>query len=338
MNIKILPEAALSRRAALSSLAITLFPALNAHGQSAQGAAANFPDKPIRMVVGFPPGGPTDIMARAFADRLAKELKGTVIVDNRPGAGTTIAADLVARSAPDGYTLLVATLAGQGLSPSIYHSLRYDPIKDFAAVTHLTSVPNMLVVNPKLPVNSVQELIQLAKQKPGQLNAATAGVGTSQQMGFELFRNLTGVNIAPIDYKGSAPAIVDLLAGQVQIFVDNTSSVGPYVQAGRLRALAVTSRERLPAFPDLPTMIEAGVPDYEIVSWYGIIAPSNTPKDIVQKISDAGKRFTQSKDYLDLLAKLGATPVGSTPAEFDKLIRTEIERWAPIIKKVGIKQ
>lgn len=220
-------------RTTMSCLAL-LGMCIAAQPAEAQTSAA-YPTAPVRLVVGFPPGGPTDIMARLFASNLAEGLNGNFVVDNRPGAGSTIATDLVAKAKPDGYTLLVATLGGQGISPSMYRNLPYDPVKDFAPVCQLASVPNVLVVHPGVPVKSVQELIAYAKERPGELNYANTGSGTSQHMAMELFKHMTGLNIVAVNYRGSAPAIVDLIAGRSQMMIDNTSALGPHIHAGKLR-------------------------------------------------------------------------------------------------------
>lgn len=322
-------------RTTMSCLAL-LGMCIAAQPAEAQTSAA-YPTAPVRLVVGFPPGGPTDIMARLFASNLAEGLNGNFVVDNRPGAGSTIATDLVAKAKPDGYTLLVATLGGQGISPSMYRNLPYDPVKDFAPVCQLASVPNVLVVHPGVPVKSVQELIAYAKERPGELNYANTGSGTSQHMAMELFKHMTGLNIVAVNYRGSTPAIVDLIAGRSQMMIDNTSALGPHIHAGKLRALAVSSRSRVPAFPDLPTMDEAGVPGYEIVSWFGLMAPAGTPREIVDKIAGACLRIADSPEFVRRLAELGATPAGSTSDQFDAKVRAEIAKWGTIIRAAGVK-
>ncbi len=308
-------------------------------GLAADGSVAQaYPDRPVKLVVGFPPGGPTDIMARLFAQKLSEGFKSTFIVENRPGAGTTIATDSVAKSKPDGYTILVATLAGQAVAPSLYTNLPYDPVKDFAPVTHLSSVPNLLAVHPSIPVQSVQQLVALMKANPGKFNYASTGSGTSQHLGGELFKYMAKMDVVAIQYKGSAPALIDLVAGQGSAWmVDNTSSIGPHVKAGRLRGLAVTSLQRVPAYSELPTMDESGVTGYEVVSWFGLSAPAGTPPAIIQRLNEESVRFIRQQDVVQRLADLGATPAGSTPEQFSEKIRTDIEKWAPLIKSAGIK-
>ena len=300
--------------------------------------AQAYPDRPVKLVVGFPPGGPTDIMARLFAQKLGEGFKATFVVENRPGAGTTIATESVAKSRPDGYTILIATLAGQGVAPSLYPNLSYDPLKDFAAVSHLSNVPNLLAVHPSVPANNVQQLIVLMRASPGKYNYASTGSGTSQHLAGELFKFMTKIDVVAIQYKGSAPALVDLIAGQgMHWMIDNTSSIGPHVKAGRLRGLAVTSLQRVPAYADLPTMDESGVTGYEVVSWFGLSVPAGTPPAIIHRLNEESVKFIRQPEVVQKLADLGATPAGSTPEQFSEKIRTEIEKWAPIIKAAGIK-
>ena len=277
-------------------------------------------------------------MARLFAQKLSEGFKATFVVENRPGAGTTIATESVAKSKPDGYTILIATLAGQGVAPSLYPNLPYDPVKDFAPVTHLSNVPNLLAVHPSVPVHNVQQLVTLMRASPGKYNYASTGSGTSQHLGGELFKFMAKIDVVAIQYKGSAPALVDLIAGQgMSWMIDNTSSIGPHVKAGRLRGLAVTSLQRVPAYPDLPTMDESGVTGYEVVSWFGLSAPAGTPSAIIHRLHEESIRFIRQPDVVQKLADLGATPAGSTPEQFSEKIRTDIEKWAPIIKAAGIK-
>lgn len=311
---------------------------LSAHGEETVPAgASDYPSRPVRIVIGFPPGGPTDLMARLFAQRLGETMKGSFIVDNKPGAGSTIATDYVAKAKPDGYTLLLGTLAGQGIAPSLYKSLGYDPIKDLAPISLLTMVPSVLVVKPSLPIHSVLELIKYAQDNPGRLNYASTGNGTSQDMAAALFNWLAKVNTVGVNYRGSGPAIVDLLAGQTDLMFDNISSLGPYIQSGKLRPLAVTSTQRLSTLPDVPTMQEEGVKGYEIVSWFGLLAPAGTPPAIVEKIARAGSEFLRKPEVIRQLAELNAVPVGSTPAQFDEKIKSEIPKWAAVVKSAGMK-
>jgi len=300
--------------------------------------AQTYPDKPVKLVVGFPPGGPTDIMARLFAQKLGEGFKGSFVVENKPGASTTIATDYVAKSKPDGYTILIATLAGQAVAPLIYPSLPYDSLKDFTAVTQLSSVPNLLATHSSVPAKNVRELVAMMQASPGKFNYASTGNGTSQHLAGELFKHMAKMDVVAIQYKGSAPALVDLLAGQgMSWMIDNTSSIGPHVRAGRLRGLAVTSLERVPAYSELPTMDEAGVPGYEVVSWFGLSVPAGTPKGVIDRLHEESVKFIRQPEVVKRLGELGATPVGSTPDQFGEKIRAELRKWAPIVKAAGIK-
>ena len=248
-------------------------------------AQTPYPTKPIRIVVPFPAGGTTDILARAVAQRLTETLGQPVVVDNRPGAGGNIGAELVAKAAPDGYTLLMGTVGTHAINASLYAKMPYDHVRDFAPVILVAGVPNVLVINPALPVNSVQELIAYGKANPGKLNFASSGNGTSIHLSAELFKTMTGVQMAHVPYKGSAPALVDLMGGQVQLMFDNLPSALPQIKAGKLKALAVTSAQRSSALPDVPTVIESGLPGFEASSWFGLLAPAGTPKDIIAKLN-----------------------------------------------------
>ena len=299
--------------------------------------AQSYPNRPVKVVVGFPPGGPTDIMGRLFAQKLTEAFRESFIVENRPGAGTTIASEFVARSPADGHTLLIATLAGQVVAPILYPKLSYDVVKDFTPIAHLSNVPNLLAVHPSLPVKTVNELVAYIRERPGKLNYANTGSGTSQHLAAELLKSMAKLDFVLIGYKGSAPALVDLLAGQTQFMTDNTSSIGTHVRSGKLRGLAVTSTTRVPAYPDLPTMDEAGLPGYEIVSWFGLSAPAGTSKEIVNRIAQESAGFLRQPDVVQKLADLGATPVGSTPEQFAEMMRSETAKWVPIIRAAGIK-
>jgi len=257
-------------------------------------AAQNYPTKPIRLVVPFPAGGTTDILARAAAQKLSEALGQQVVVDNRPGAGGNIGADIVAKSAPDGYTLLMGTVGTHAINPSLYTKMPYDHFKDFVPVVLVAGVPNVLVVTPSLPVNSVQDLIKLAKEKPGQINFASSGSGTSIHLSGELFKTMTGVEMTHVPYKGSSPALTDLMGGQVQLMFDNLPSALPQIKGGKLRAIAVTSTKRAPALPDIPTMAESGLPGFEASSWFGVLAPAGTPPAVVTRINTEINKWLQS--------------------------------------------
>ena len=297
--------------------------------------AEAYPSKPITMIVPFPAGGTTDILARAIGQELFKTLGQQVIVDNRPGAGGNIGSALVAKAAPDGYTLLMGTVGTHAINASLYAKMPYDTVKDFAPITQVAAVPNILVVNPTLPVKSVKELIAYAKANPGKLNFASSGNGTSIHLSGELFKTMAGVDMTHIPYKGSAPALTDLLGGQVNLMFDNMPSALPHVKAGKLRALAVTSGKRSPAAPDLPTIEEAGVPGYEASSWFGVLAPAGTPPDIVNKLNAEIVRILKTPEMKERLSSQGAEPVGSSPGEFAAHIKAEMAKWAKVVKESG---
>lgn len=298
-------------------------------------SAQAYPDKPIRMVVPFPAGGTTDILARAVAQKLSESLGQQMIVDNKPGAGGNIGAQEVARAAPDGYTLVMGTVGTHAINPSLYKKLPYDHLKDFAPVSLVASVPNLLVVHPSVPVNSVKELIAYVKANPGKLNFASSGNGTSIHLSGELFKTMTGVQMTHVPYKGSAPAVTDLLGGQVQLMFDNMPSALPHAKGGKLKPLAVTSAKRFPGTPDIPTIAEAGVPGYEASSWFGVLAPAGTPKEIVNKLSTEIAKALKTPEMTKRLEEQGAQAVGSTPEEFAAHIKAETAKWAKVVKESG---
>jgi tripartite-type tricarboxylate transporter receptor subunit TctC len=299
--------------------------------------AQDYPSKPIRLVVPFAAGGATDVLARLVGERLTASLGQQVVVDNRPGAGGNIGSDIVARAEPDGYTILMGAVGTHAINPSLYPKMPYDPVKDFAPVTLVASVPNVLVVNPEVPAKSVQELIDLAKAKPGELNFASSGNGTSIHVSGELFKAMTGTDIVHVPYKGSGPAVTDLLGGQVQMMFDNMPSSLPHVKAGKLRALGVTSAKRSPALPEVPTIAEAGVPGYDATSWFGILAPAGTPEPVVTRLQGAIVQALGEPEMRQRMADLGAEPVGDTPAEFGQFITAELAKWAKVVNDAGVK-
>ena len=305
--------------------------ALNA---SAQGAAT-YPTKPIKIVVPFPPGGATDILARAIGAELQKAFGQTVLIENKAGAGGNPGADMVAKSPPDGYTLVMATVGTHGINMSLYSKMPYDAVKDFEPVVLVAGVPNLLVVHPSVNARTVKELTALAKAQPGKLNVASSGNGTSIHLAAELYKQMAGVDILHVPYKGSAPAVADLLGGQVQMMFDNMPVSLPHAKAGKLRALAVTSLKRSPALPDVPTMDEEGLKGFDATSWFGLLAPAGTPKDIVAKLNAASVAALATPDMRERLAAQGADPVGNTPEQFAAFIKAEIEKWAKIVKTSG---
>jgi tripartite-type tricarboxylate transporter receptor subunit TctC len=304
-------------------------------GPVAAQAAANYPAKPVRLVVPFPPGGTTDILARAVAQKLSETWGQQVIVDNRPGAGGNIGSELVAKSQPDGYTLLMGTVGTHAINPSLYAKMPYDHVKDFVPVILVAGVPNVLVVNPSLPVNSVQELIAYGKANPNKLNFASSGNGTSIHLSGELFRTMTGVQMTHVPYKGSSPALTDLMGGQVQLMFDNLPSSLQFIKAGKLRALAVTSLARSQALPDVPTLAESGLPGFEASSWFGVLAPAGTPPDIVAKLNGAIAAWLASSDAKEKLLGQGAIAAGGSPDAFVKHIANESAKWAKVVKASG---
>ncbi len=297
---------------------------------------AAYPTKPVRLVVPFPAGGTTDLLARAAAQKLSEAWGQQMIVDNRPGAAGNIGAELVAKSTPDGYTLLMGTVGTHAINASLYAKMPYDHVKDFTPVILVAGVPNVLVVNPQLPVNTVPELIAYAKANPGKLNFASSGSGTSIHLSGELFKTMTGVQMTHVPYKGSAPALTDLIGGQVQLMFDNLPSSLAFIKAGKLRAIAVTGTTRAPALPDVPTVADT-VPGFEASSWFGILAPAGTPRDIVMKINGETSKWLASPDAKEKLAAQGANVAGGTPEDFAKHIQAETAKWAKVVKESGAK-
>ena len=323
----------MNRRTLLAAFAASLAAAL---APAAVGQPA-FPTKPIRIVVPFPPGGTTDILARAAAQKMTEAWKEQAVVDNRPGAGGNIGAELVARSPADGYTLLMGTVGTHAINASLYAKMPYDHVKDFAPVILVAAVPNVLVVHPSLPVHSVAELIAYAKANPGKLNFASSGSGTSIHLAGELFKVMAGVQMTHVPYKGSAPAISDLLGGQVQLMFDNLPSALPQIKAGKLRALAVTSAQRASALPDVPTIAESGLPGYEASSWFGLLAPAGTPQDVVAKINGEVARWLASPEAKEKLLSQGANAAGGTPEDFVRHIAAESAKWQQVVRASGAK-
>jgi tripartite-type tricarboxylate transporter receptor subunit TctC len=316
--------------AALSALALGLSGAL-AHAQP-----ADYPQRPVRIVVPFAAGGSTDVVARVLADKLAQELKQPFVVDNRAGAGGNIGADAVAKSAPDGYTLLMATTGILSINQFIYKSMSYDAARDLVPVSYTSLISNILVVAPSVPAGSVAELTALAKSKPGTLSFASSGAGSSTHLSGELFKAMTGAQIFHVPYRGSAQALTDVASGQVTMLFDNAPSSMAFVQTGKLKALAVTSKKRLPGLPDVPTLDEAGVTGYESLSWSGIVAPTGTPEAVVRKLNQAIDRILKMEDVRQRFAALGVEPVGGPPEAFTRQIKTETDKWGKLIKSAGI--
>ena len=300
-------------------------------------ALAQYPNKPIRVVVPFPAGGTTDILARAASQKLSEAFGQPVIVDNRPGAGGNIGAELVAKSPNDGYTLLMGTVGTHAINTALYAKMPYDHVKDFVPIVLVAGVPNVLVIHPSVPANSVQELIAYGKANPGKLNFASSGSGTSIHLAGELFKVSTGVQMQHVPYKGSAPALSDLLGGQVQLMFDNLPSALPHIKGGKLKALAVTSAKRAPALPDTPTIAEAGVSGFEASSWFGLLAPAGTPRDVVVKVNAEVAKWLATADAREKLTAAGANAAGGSPEDFVAHIAAETSKWAKVVKESGAK-
>ncbi|MEO6564978.1 MAG: tripartite tricarboxylate transporter substrate binding protein [Casimicrobiaceae bacterium] len=296
--------------------------------------AQAWPNKPVKLVVPFPAGGGTDAFARPLAAALSQALGQTFFIDNRGGAGGTIGAEIVAKSPNDGYTFLVGAVH-HTIAVSVYSKLPYDLEKDLMPVTLVAMVPNVVVVHPKVPVNSLTELIAYAKANPNKLNFGSAGNGTSHQLAAELFKTSTGTQMNHIPYKGAGPAMQDLLAGQVDLMFDGMGSSAPQIRGGKLRPLAVTTTTRSPAFPDVPTVQESGVPGYEVTTWYGLWAPAGTPPDIVSKLQAEVSKAMLKPDLKEIWAAQGASPGGNSPQQFTAYIRKEVVKWAKVVKDSG---
>jgi tripartite-type tricarboxylate transporter receptor subunit TctC len=323
-------EETLMRCAALRYLVAPLFLMLGV----AANAAPGYPAKAVTIVVPYPPGGPTDIVARVVGQKLAERIGQAVVIDNRPGAGGNVGASLVAKAAPDGYTLLLGTTA-HAINPSIFANLNYDIVKDFSPVVLLTSLPLAVVVNPSLPAKNIQELIALAKSSPAPIAYASSGNGQSTHLAAELFKSMAGVPMTHVPYKGSAPALTDLVAGQVSVMFDTMLSSMPQVKSGRLRALAVTSATRSGAAPNLPTVAESGVPGYEAVAWSGLLAPANTPPEIVAKLNSEINQILKQPEVRKRFLDDGADPVGGTAEQFSAHIKSEVKKWGEVAKASG---
>jgi tripartite-type tricarboxylate transporter receptor subunit TctC len=291
----------------------------------------------VRLVVPFTPGGSTDILARAVGQKLSESWGQPVVVDNRPGAGGIIGMETVAKAAPDGYTLVMGHIGTLAANPALYKTLPYDPVKDFAPVTLIARVPNVLVVGPAVPSRSVAELIALAKAKPGKLDYGSGGNGSAAHLATEYFKLKAGVDLQHIPYKGTAPALQDLLGGQIALMITGLPPVLPHVKAGKLRILGVASAQRLRQFPEIPTIAESGVPGFEATQWYGILAPAATPKEIVAKLNREFVKALRDPAVGEKLAGEGADPVGDTPGEFAAFIASEIDLWGKVIRATGAK-
>lgn len=298
----------------------------------------SYPNKPIRLIVGFPPGGGTDVVARIIAPGLSENLGQPVVIENRPGATGTVAAAMVARSPADGYTLMMGHVSVNAIAPSLFPNLPYDVIKDFAPITLAASVPHLIVVHPSLPVTSLRELIAYAKARPGKLSFPSAGNGSTPHLAGEMFKSMAGVDLVHVPYKGTGQSMQDLLAGQHQVAFDTMPASAPYVRAGRLRALAVSSAHRVAEFPDVPTAEEAGVPGYRITTWYGVFAPAGTQPEVVNQLHAEIAKAMQSPETHAKLAEIGADgTITRSPEEFAAIVRADAARYGKVVKDAGLK-
>lgn len=319
----------------MSYLAIFIFSAAMLLNTAVGAWAQSFPTKPIRLIVPFPAGGTTDIFARMMTQKLSENLKQQVLVDNRAGASGIIGTEIVVKSPPDGYTLLM-TATHHAINPSLYKKLPYDTAKDLVALTLVATSPNVLVAHPSFPPNSIKELIALAKAKPGQLNFASTGIGGANHLSGELFKSMAGIDIVHIPYKGAAPAMNDLLAGHVSLMFDTIGVELPYVKAGKLKALAVTTAKRTAIAPDIPTIAESGLPGYEAVSWFGMYGPAGMPKEIVTRLNMEVVNVLHSPDVQKRFIAYGAEAIGNSPEEFAAYLKSEMAKWAKVVKDCGV--
>ena len=315
---------------AITALSLPLF-LLCGYAQTAE----DYPSRPIRLVSPFPPGGFNDTLSRLIGQKMTESWGQQVVVDNRPGANMIIGTGLVAKAPPDGYTIVMAAIP-HAINPSLY-KLPYDSVKDFTAVAMICSVPNVLVVHPSVPATSAKELIAYAKANPGKLMFASVGSGSSSHMAGELLKITAGIDMVHVPYKGAAPALTDLIAGRIGVYIGATSSVLPQVRAGRLRALGVTTAKRVSSLPELPTVIEAGVPGFEVSSWYGLLGPAGITSNVVSKINAEVGRIAELPDVRERLLSGGAEPATGSPAEFQAMIRNDIQKWTRVVKATGAK-
>jgi tripartite-type tricarboxylate transporter receptor subunit TctC len=299
--------------------------------------AQSYPTKPVRVVVAFAPGGTTDILARLFSQKLTASTGQLFIVDNRTGAGGTIGTEIVAKSAPDGYTIKFGSTSSLAVSPNLYPKLPFDPMRDLTPVAHVASAPIVLAVHPSLPVKNMRELLALARAKPGQINFASSGTGSSLHLCGEYLKYLAKIDLTHVPYKGAGAALPDLLSGQVQLLFSDMAPFVPYVKTGKLRVLAVTTGQRAKLYPDLPTIAESGVPGYDLAGWYGVVLPTRTPRAIVERLHAEYMQAMRAPDMAERYATLGVEPVESTPEQFGAYMRAELAKWGDIIRRSGTK-
>ena len=299
-------------------------------------SAQTYPTKPIRVLVGFPPGGGADIVARILTPKLAENLQQPIVIDNRAGAGSAIASEITAKAVPDGYTLVLISSA-HAINAGLPKKLSYDALNDFAGVALVAAAPLVLVIHPGLPVKSVSELIDLARAKPGELNFGSSGSGGTSHLAGELLKRMGKINLTHVPYKGAPQALADVISGQVQLLFPSLPTTLPQIKAGRVKAIAVTSARRIAALPDVPTVAESGVPGYEATNWYGVLAPAGTPKPVVDKLNGAIVETLHSADVTEAIVRQGAEPLRSTPAEFERYLKSEISKWTTVIQKAGVR-
>ena len=303
-------------------------------------SAANaqaYPNRPIRAIVPIAPGGGTDTTGRLVTTRLSEALGQQIVVDNRAGGGGTIGASIVAKAQPDGYTILFGSISTHGVNPAIYKNLPYDHIKDFAPVSLIGTVPNVLVVHPSLPVKSVSDLINYAKANPGKINYGSAGIGSPPHLSMELLKSMAGINLLHVPYKGAGPALAELLGGQTQVMCTSLAGQLPHIKAGRVRALAVTTAKRNPQLPDVPTMIEAGVPGYEVTIWYAVFTPAGVPKPIITRLNSELVKLLKMPEMKERMAQIGVDPAPSTPQELAAFVKSETAKWTKVVQEAGVK-
>ncbi len=316
------------------TIAATLF--IVSIAATAQTEIAGYPSRPIRIIVPQSPGGSTDLTARLVAQRLTEAFKQTAVVDNRPGAGSTSGTEIVVRAAPDGHTLLVVA-SSLTINPALYTRLSYDAIRDFAPITQLSRFPNLLAAHPSVPVKTLQDVIALAKAKPGQINYASAGTGTGTHMSAELLKQMTGIDIVQIPFKGGAPAVIAAMGGQTQLIIGTSVGTLPHVRSGKLRGIAVTSAQRSPSAPEIPTFAESGVPGYDHEPWNGLLAPAKTPRQIIARLNAEVVRMLATTEVRKIFANEGGEAAGNSPEAFSAIVKSETLKWAKVVKAAGIK-
>ena len=297
--------------------------------------AQAYPSKPIRFVVPYPAGGPLDTIARLLGAKVGESVKQPVVVDNKPGAGGNIGADIVAKSPADGYTILMGAVATHAINPTLYKSIPYDPVKDFAPITQVATTPNVLVIHPSMPATNVREFIAHAKANPGKLSFGSGSIGSAGHLAGELFKTTAGVDMVHVPYKGAAPAMQDLVGGQINLMFDNLASALVQVKAGKIKALAVTTSKRSSFAPELPTIAESGLPGFDISTWFGVFAPAGTPREVLDRLHAEFAKALAAPDIREKMVNMGAEPVGNSPGEFSAFVRAEAEKYARVIKASG---